>query len=248
MARARLRAMAGSHDVDVRAAALAALHLASGSERGTRRMLVSALRGEGDHDRAVRSRWVLALGYMGDRFAANGDLAAALTAYTRALELRPANAALLMSRANAQRDAGDLRGAIASYQRSVAVDRNAPLTWVNFGIALAAAGDTASAMTALSNAGTLDTREPLAWYNLANLLFMRGEVDSARTLYERAVRSDPSMTQAHFQLARIDLVRHDERAALLSLRRGLAFDSTNESAREMARTLTLRLGHVAGLP
>ena len=34
-------------------------------------MLASALRAEGDHDLAVRSRWALALGYMGDWFAAN---------------------------------------------------------------------------------------------------------------------------------------------------------------------------------
>ena len=135
----RLHALARSHDVDVRAAALAALHLASGSERGTRRMLASALRAEGDHDLAVRSRWAIALGYMGDRFAATGDPAAALTAYDRALDVRPSSPALLMSRANAQRDAGDLTGAIASYQSSLAIDRSNSLAWVNFGIALATA-------------------------------------------------------------------------------------------------------------
>lgn len=237
----RLRALAGSRDVDVRAAALAALHLASGSERGTRRLLASALRAEGDHDLAVRSRWALALGYMGDQFAARGDPAAALTAYGRALDVRPSNAALLMSRANAQRDAGDLTGAIASYRSSLAIDRSNSLAWVNFGIALATAGDTAAAVIALTNAATVDPSEPLAWFNLGNIAFVRGNLARADSLYRRAAALNPSIALAQFQLARVSLMRNEHAAALLYLRRGLAFDSSDASARQTAAELSRRL-------
>lgn len=228
-------------DLDTPAIALAILHLSDGGSAPTRRWLARALRDAGTKDAALRDRWATALAYMGDRFAAAGNSTDAVIAYERALEVLPNDARLLVNLANTRRDAGDLARAIDAYQRAVAANRGSPLTWVNFGIALGAAGDTAAAVTALTNAATLDPGEALAWYNLANIFFVRGQVDSARVLYERAVRSDRGMTQAHFQLARVALLRRDERAALASLRRGLAFDSSDASAREMALQLTRRL-------
>jgi tetratricopeptide (TPR) repeat protein len=241
----RLRAMAASTDVDVRAAALAALHLAAGSERGTRRALAAALRAEGDHDLALRSRWALALGYMGDRYVATGDLGSALIAYGRALDVRPSHAALLMSRANAQRDGGDLTGAIASYQSSLAIDQSNSLAWVNFGIALSAAGDTAAAITAFMNATTVDPSEPLGWFNLGNIAFVRGSLARADSLYQRAAVLNPSIAQAQFQLARVRLMSKDYRSALSYLRRGLAFDSSDAAARQAAADLAHRLERFA---
>ena len=240
--RQRLRELSrDTTDVDTRAVALAILHLADGGSAGTQRWLAATLRSEATP--GLRERWATVLGYMGDRFAAAGSSREAMIAYERALDVLPRDARLLATLANTRRDAGDLAGAIAAYQRSVAADRDAPVTWVNFGIALGAAGDTTAAITALTNAATLDPGEALAWYNLANLLFVRGQADSAGVLYARAVRADRSMTEAHFQLARIALMRRDERAALASLRRGLAFDSTDASARETAVALTRRLGN-----
>lgn len=244
--RRRARTLARESDVDVRALALATLHLAEGTDRGMRRELTRALRDAAPHDFGLRARWAIALGYMADRFASSGNLADARVAYSRALEVQPGNARLLLNLANAQRDAGDLTTAVATYQRSVALDRNAPLAWVNFGIALGAIGDTAAAITAFNNAATLDSSEALAWYNLANVHFVRHDLGRARELYARAAALDPSMTPAHFQLARIALLAHDERGALKNLRRGLAFDSSDASARDLAADLTRRLGGMPG--
>jgi len=238
----RLKGLASSSDVDIRAAALAALHLAQGDDRATLRTLATALRSERDHDDALRSRWAVALGFMADRYAANGNLADAVTAYTRALDVLPTSARLLLSRANAQRDAGDLEGAIGSYRRSIALERGNPLTWVNFGIALSAAGDSSNAVTALTNAATLNPAEPLAWFNLGNIAFVRGDLSRAATLYERTAKLDPSIVLAHFQLARVNLMKKDYREALANLRRGLAFDSSDASARGMVADLERRLG------
>jgi tetratricopeptide (TPR) repeat protein len=233
--------LARSRDADVRAAALATLHLAKGEQRTVRAGLAAALRAEGARDASLRARWALALGHMGDRYAAGGNLANAAIAYTRALEVRPSSARLLASLANAQRDAGNLTGAIASYQRSLALDARTPLTWVNFGIALAAAGDTTAAVRAYTNASTLDASEPLAWFNLGNVLLVRGDLDAAASMYERVVAADPSLALAHFQLARTSLLKRNERGALAHLRRGLAFDSSDTQARQMAELLTRRL-------
>jgi tetratricopeptide (TPR) repeat protein len=237
----RLEQLARSADDDIRAVSLAALQLVKGNDRGVRRTLASALRTAGARDASLRSRWALALGFMGDRYAAEGNLADAVTAYQRALEVRPTNGRLFLSLANAQRDAGDVTAAVASYQRSIVLDPASPIAWVNYGIALGTAGDTAAAISALNRAATLDPSEPLAWFNLGNIVFVRGDLAGAAGMYGKAAALDPSIALAHFQLARVNLLRQDYRAALANLRRGLAFDSSDASARQTAADLSKRL-------
>jgi len=116
-----------------------------------------------------------------------------------------------------------------------------PLAWVNLGIALGAAGDTTGAISALNRAATLDPSEPLAWFNLGNIMLVRGDLAGASAMYEKTAVLDPSITLAHFQLARVNLLRKEYRAALTTLRRGLAFESSDASARAMASQLAQRL-------
>lgn len=227
-----------SPDVDERAIALATLHLTEGQTRRTRRTLAAELRRAPD-DAALRARWAIALGYMGDTYASNRRTGNAVIAYQRALEVRP-NARLHLSLANSQRDGGDLQQALASYRRSLDMDPRSAIAWVNYAIALNAAGDTTAALDALGRATRVDPFEPLAWFNMANIRFVRRELDSADVLYRRVVQLDPSIALAQFQLARISLLRRDEASALASLRRGLAFDSSDASAREMAAALSRR--------
>ena len=242
----RVWRLAGSADVEVRALALAVVHLSSGHEARTRRRLSAALKTEGDRDGAVRARWALALGFKGDSYAALGEYPAAIEAYRCALEIRPGDPRLLLSLANAQRDLGNLPAAVVSYRRSIAEDGRVPLAWVNLGIALSAMADTAAAIEAFSRATALDKSEALARFNLANIMFSRGDRVRAGQMYEETAALDPGNTLAHFQLARLALLRRDERAALNHLRRGLRFDSTNVEAREMAALLATRLGNVTG--
>lgn len=234
-----------SPDLDTRAVALATLHLTEGEKRSTRRVLADALASRanaGDLQFDLRSRWAIALAYMGDQYASQGRIENATIAYRRAVEVRPSSARLYLSRANAQRDARDFAGAFASYRRSLELDPRSSIAWVNYATALNAAGDTASAIDALGRATRINPGEPLAWFNLGNIRMLRGDLDSAAILYRRVVELDASIALAHFQLARVSLLRRDEPSALKSLRRGLAFDSSDASAREMARVLTTRVG------
>ncbi|HVT41144.1 MAG TPA: tetratricopeptide repeat protein [Gemmatimonadaceae bacterium] len=233
----RLEALATNPDGEVRAIALATLHLARGADPAVRRELGAALRRAGARDASLRARWTLALGSMGDRYASAGDLASALVAYRRALEISPLSAQLTLNLANAQRDAGDLDTAIESYRKGLEIDARQPLAWVNLGIALVTAGDTAGATDALNRAAALDPGEALAWFNLANIQLARGELDRAATLYSKSAALDPGIAVTHFRLARVWLLRKQFPAALRELRRGLAFDSTDAAAREAANAL-----------
>lgn len=236
--RQSLVASSQAPDPDERAVALATLHLTEGEERATRRMLARALR---DADSDLRSRWSIALAYMGDQYAAQARLANAKIAYQRAIEVYPSSARLHLSFANALRDARDYDQALASYRRSLELDPRSAIAWVNYGIALTATADTGGAMAAFDRSTQIDPNEPLAWFNLANIRLLRRDLDSATVLYKKVVGLDPSIALAHFQLARVNLLRGDEASALAALRRGLAFDSSDAPAREMAALLARRV-------
>jgi Tfp pilus assembly protein PilF len=239
---ARLRALSVHRDADVRALALAARHLSTGSERATRRELRRALAASDVAGDGVRSRWAVALGFAADRLASAGEGTAADIAYRRALEVAPGDAHVWLNRANAQRAAGALDSALASYHRALALDPQRPLAWLNYGIALTDAADTSGGMEALRRAVALEPGDALGYYNLGNIAYVRGKGAQARALYEQAVARDQSLTLAHFQLARLQLAARDAEGAFRSLRRGLAFDSSDASARKMAAKLAAMLG------
>ena len=237
----RLRQLGMHTDMDVRAIALATLHLAAGDHAPVRRLLARALLREGAHDAGLRQRWSLALGFMGDRFAGAHDLSSAAIAYRRAMEITPGSARVALALANVLRDNGEMAEAVGSYRRSIALDPAQPLAWVNLGIALAAAGDTAEAIRALDRATKLDRAEPLAAFNRANLHLAKGELDRAAQLYEISASLDPALAPARISLARVLLLKKDYPAALRELERGLAFDSTDVAALEARNALVKAL-------
>lgn len=235
---AALRAKSRDADVDIRAIALATLHLRNGSDRDVRRHLARAAAREGARDFALRSRWATILGFAGDQLAESGNHASALSAYDRALEVMPGAPRLIQSRANAARASGDARSAIASYERVLAAEPRNGLARVNLGVALQLAGDSARGAEEFRRATEVDPGEPLAWFNLGNATLVRGDLRAAAGLFRRAVAIDGSLVEAHFQLARIALLEKDPRTALAALRQGLALDSSNAAARELERQLS----------
>ncbi|MBI1808858.1 MAG: tetratricopeptide repeat protein [Gemmatimonadetes bacterium] len=231
-ARERLAELALHPDLDVRALALATLHQLDGARWSTQRLLAHALRAAGSDETALRARWALALGFLGDRSQIAGEWERAIATYERALAVTPRDPRLLLNLANALRDGGDATRAVARYRESLTLDPAQPIALVNLGIAQKASGDTAAAVASWERAARLDAGEPLAPFNLATVELARGRTDEARRLYETAVSLDGSLAAAHFQLARLAILRGDPVTAESSLRRGLRFDSTNSLARE----------------
>ncbi|HSA56471.1 MAG TPA: tetratricopeptide repeat protein [Gemmatimonadaceae bacterium] len=241
----RLRALARHDDLDVQALALASLHFARGTASDVRAFLVESLRalhGQGAREDAVRARWALVLGYLGDRSRARGDPLAAIATYRKAREVDTRNAQIPVNQALAEADAGNLAAAIASYEASLAMSPAQPLTLVNLGIARAARNDLAGAVAAYRRALSYDAREPLAWFNLGGALARRGAPDSALASFRRAAELDPSLSLARFLAARLLLERGDAPGALREIESGLRFDPGNGEARAMRDRLRRELG------
>jgi tetratricopeptide (TPR) repeat protein len=227
----RLRHAGGDPHPDIAALGLAALHWTRGDHPASRRFLVERLDSLDRHGSAVRSRWAVLLGFLGDNARAAGTPDIAVTAYRKALEIRPADAAILTRLGLAYNEAGDLGAAVDALQDAIGADSAYALAWLNLGVVRARQGDEAGA--AMAYAGTLraDSTDALAWLNLGNIELRARRFDRAIERYRNALTYEPALAPAYFNLARalLSLGRTDD--ARTALRNGLDFDPDNLPAR-----------------
>lgn len=233
----RLRSLAGSEDLDVRALALAALHLTAGETPEVRRLLSDALEGAGVRDRALRGRWILALGHVADRHRAAGRTDDAVVVYHKALELKPDDPRILLNLGVAQNAAGRPAAAVESIRRALQIDPTVTLGYVNLGIALQGTGDLRNAVRAFETGIELNPSEPLGYFNLANLYLRQEQPGRAAPLYERALELDPGLALGHLYLGRAYIGLGRLADALPAARNAVQFDPDNESARQMLAQL-----------
>lgn len=242
---ADLLALARDDDLDVRSLALAALHWSRGDDPDVRRTLVDALddvAGDQARDEALRGRWILALGFLGDRAREEGDFGASEAAYSKALELRPGDARILHAMGQMHNQAGAWALAESAIRESLATEPEQPLAWVNLGLSLANGGNPVAARDAFEEALRLNPHEPLAHFNLGNALQRADRLAEAAEAYAGAVAADPGFGLAYFELARtyIRLERYQE--ALPPARRAVEFLRDHASSRQMLADLEQALG------
>jgi len=237
----RLEALAASPDLDVRALALATLHWTRGDVPEVRRRLVAALESD-DGDAALRGRWVLALGFLGDKYRASGDTARSDAGYRKALEIRPGDPKVLEARALLRTGAGDVAEAAHLLRESLAADPANPLGWIDLGIALSGSGDVRGAEEAYGRALELDPHEAVAYFNLGNLRQRAGDLQGAAEAYGSAVREDPGLGAAQFELARVYILLERPADALPHARRAVEFRPDHVPSRQMLQDLERTVG------
>ncbi len=115
----RLKELARNPDVDIKALALAALHLITDQDPGVRAFLVEQLRLLGPREEAVRSRWAIAADTVGSAHAARGDLAGAIRCLEKSLEIKPDNHVTLSHLALARLRSGDATAAAARLRQAI---------------------------------------------------------------------------------------------------------------------------------
>lgn len=249
----RVARLADSADPDLRALALATLHVADSAlgRDGTDAVLAAAAQAPSsagpvtvvaDEPLAVRRRWVMILGFLSDEALARGEAAEAEALLHRALAVMPENPGVLRSLGLLRNRTGDHPGAIEAFGRSLAADPNQPLVRVNLGIARAASGDAAGAVREYRAATALDPNEPLAWFNLANLRFRSDDLTSAIRLYERAVALGPELGAAHRNLALAVARAGRVREAIPHARRAVELSPGDETARDILDQLEAAAG------
>ena len=186
-----LWALSEAADLDVRAMALAALHLSEGDHGTTRRRLATALGGEASHDLALRRRWVAALTFAGDQWREQEAPAKAEAAYRKGLELLPDQTYLLQAVGILHQAGGEpfLRAAVES-------DPVGALTRIPLALFQQAAGDAAGAAATLDTAVALNRWEPVTHHVYGRLLVQMEDLTGAIPFLERAVELDGANVRA----------------------------------------------------
>jgi len=252
LAESRLRELAKSPDLDVRAMALATLHYVHGSKSGTRQFLQLQLRDASSSEPqrhksddasrdALRRRWAVVLGGIGDAARGANEPVRAIAAYQKALAVTPGEPALLVNLGLAYAQAGDLSEAVSAYQHALSANAAQPMARVNLGIALERQGDVSGAVAAFREASTLDPTAPTPYLNLGTNLLRDGKSAEAIPYFERAIARAPGLAIAHFQLALAWLKEGELPRAASAVRRSLAFDTTNAEAVKLDAALRQEL-------
>lgn len=234
---AALTALTASPDLDLRALALTALHVARGRDPETRAVLQGHLDGLGTREAALQRRWVAGLRLLGDARVRLGELAEAVSIYMKALEVVPEHPGALSDLALAFTYLQDYETALDYYARSLAQDADQPEVWVNRGVALENLGRASEAIDSYREAVTRNPGEALAHFNLGNVSFVRGDYEAAVDEYRRAVIHNPSLSDAHLMLAQSYILLGELDSALVSVRNTLEFDPENDPARRMLADL-----------
>jgi tetratricopeptide (TPR) repeat protein len=240
-----LKQLAGADDPDIKAMALAALHLALGDEPEVRADLAQAMAALQDRDWAVRRRWVLILRTLGDRYLDAGEVGEAVRAYEKALEVIPEHPGVFSDLALAASSVGESEEALTLYDRSLVADPNQSQVLVNRGVVLENLGRGEEAIASFQEAAEKNPGEALAHLNLGNVHFVRGEYPEAVESYRRAVVNNPRLVNGHLMLAQSLILLGMPDSAAISARNVLEFDPVNDAAQRMLRDL-LRGGPPGG--
>ena len=248
----RVARLAESENPDLRAMALAALHVAAPA-RGAASAdgspdadglpdadeVAAAARSESE---PVRRRWVMLLGFLADEARVRQDWEAASELLNRALAVEPEDPGALLTLGLVLHAAGDAGGAIDALTRSLAADPNQAVARVNLGIVRAAAGDDQGAVREYEAAIGLNPYEAMAYVNLGNLYLRRDDAAAAIGAYERAVAVGPEIGAAHRNLA-VALGRAGRFAeAIPHARRAVEFAPDDQAARDVLRQLEAQAG------
>jgi tetratricopeptide (TPR) repeat protein len=207
-----------SDDIDVRSTALAALHMARGSDAETNRLLMEELEESERLREPIRARWAVALGTFADLYLQSGELSYAVVTYRKAADIQPDNPAILRNMGLAYANRQNHDSAVAVLRRSIDIDERQALVWVNLGISLENLGDTTGAERAYRTALGVNEHEAMGHFRLANVLAVRRDLNQAAEHYERAIALQPTLAQAHLYLVRV-LNEQQEYARMLAAAR-----------------------------
>ena len=237
---ARFERLAGSLDRDVRALALASLHLAQGGDPRVRRLLQRAARSgaRGAADTAgLLDRWAWALTFRGDAWLSQRDPARARAAYRKAWEVKPGDPVALRNLGAGYANTDDHGRALALFRESLARDPDAAATWTALGFELGRRNDDAGARAAFDRAIALDPWDPTAYVSLGSAHARAGRAADAARAWERALALDPSLAAAEFGLASAYLQMGRLDAARQAVRRGLQYDPGSPAARQLTEMI-----------
>lgn len=233
----RLRSLTDDPDLDVRALALASLHLGWGADPEVRALLEQRAIAAGEDQGRLLDRWSAVLRYVGDAYRFRGAAADAIVAYGRALEVVPEDPVTLEALGLARLVAGAPGDAETAFHASIRADstRSGPL--LGLAQALADQGRGPEAAVVLEEAVTRFPLDPRARFELGNHYLAGQDLVRAGQAFGRAIELDLGLAAARLGLAQVLAARGDLAAARHQVELALEFAPGNPQARRLLQRL-----------
>jgi tetratricopeptide (TPR) repeat protein len=181
--------------------------------------------------------------FLGETHFNEGESEAALTYFSRVLEVKPDHYEGLVYSGVIHYERGDHERAEERLKRAVALYPDSFLPQFSLGAVYAGQGNLAKAVLYLERAAALDP-VPQALYLLGSCFYEMGKLSAATRRLEEAVRHDPAFENAHHLLGLVYLDRHWNRKALDAFRQAQRLNPKKLQYQDLVRYLS---GH-AGVP
>lgn len=175
--------------------------------------------------------------FLGETHFNEGNSEAALTYFTRVLEVKPDHYEGLVYSGVIHYESGDHNRAEESLKRAVAIYPDSFLPHFSLGAVYAGKGDLAKAVLFLERAVGVDP-VPQALFLLGSCYYEMGKLSSAVHFLQEAVRHDPAFEEAHHLLGLAYLDRHWTRKALDSFRQAQRLNPKKLQYQDLVRYLS----------
>jgi len=170
--------------------------------------------------------------YLGNAYAATGQLDAALGEYDAAERLNPDLAQVYFEAAKALSMKGDAGRAVARCQEGLAREPQSFYGLFTLGVIHQKAGQMSDAAATFSKAVDLNPRDPRARANLGETAMRLGAVELARIQLEKMIELGYRVAPAHYNLGLIAAQAGDREGAARHYRRALQADPDFAPARQ----------------
>jgi tetratricopeptide (TPR) repeat protein len=175
--------------------------------------------------------------FLGETHFNEGNSEAALTYFTRVLEVKPDHYEGLVYSGVIHYESGDHNRAEESLKRAVAIYPDSFLPHFSLGAVYAGKGDLAKAVLFLERAVGVEP-VPQALFLLGSCYYEMGKLSSAVHFLQEAVRHDPAFEEAHHLLGLAYLDRHWTRKALDSFRQAQRLNPKKLQYQDLVRYLS----------
>ncbi|NHQ61184.1 tetratricopeptide repeat protein [Chlorobium sp. BLA1] len=144
-----------------------------------------------------------AWGYLGFAYLQKGELALAIDAYQRAIQIRPEYAHYWADLGVAYSREGQKTRQIEAYRQAVRINANYALGWINLGIAYYQNGDLEKAIDAYEHAVRINPADASSWFNMGITCRDAGQFFKAVESFRHTVHLTPGNAQYWLNLGEV---------------------------------------------